>query len=63
MEIDIDKVLCLGIVTFEQGVAWPTGSYSMAVRPFEEPPFHLTGNGINTMWTVHMFWNQDKLGK
>ena len=57
------EVLCLGIVTFEQGVAWPTGSYSMAVRPFQEHPCELTGNGNLTMWTVHMFYNSDKLGK
>ena len=35
------EVLCLGIVTFEQGVAWQTGSYSMAVRPVEEHPCDL----------------------
>ena len=39
------EVLCLGIVTFEQGVAWPTGSYSMAVRPIEEHPCALRGKG------------------
>ena len=57
------EVLCLGIVTFEQGVAWPTGSYSMAVRPFQEHPCELTGNGNLTMWTVHMFNISDKLGE
>jgi hypothetical protein len=35
----------------------------MAVRPFEEHPSVLTGNGYLTMWTVHMFYNSDKLGK
>ena len=35
------EVLCLGIVTFEQGVAWLTGSYSMAIRPIEEHPCDL----------------------
>ena len=39
------EVLCLGIVTFEQGVAWLTGSYSMAVRPIEEHPCVLRGKG------------------
>ena len=39
------KVLCLGIVTFEQGVASLTGSYSMAVRPIEEHPCVLRGKG------------------
>ena len=29
-------VLCLSFVTFEEGVAWLTGGYSMAVRPIEE---------------------------
>jgi hypothetical protein len=35
----------------------------MAVRPIEEHPCELTGNGNLTMWTVHMFCNSDKLGK
>ena len=42
------QVLCLGIVTFQglcivtfQGVAWPGGTYSMAIRPFEEHPHDL----------------------
>ena len=39
------EVLCLGMVTFEQGVAWPTVSYSMAVRPIEEYPCALRGKG------------------
>ena len=39
------EVLCLGMVTFEQGVAWPTVSYSMAVRPIEEHPCGLRGKG------------------
>jgi hypothetical protein len=39
------KVLCLGIVTFEQGVAWLTWSYSMVVRPIEEHPCVLRGKG------------------
>ena len=33
------------IVTFEQGVDWLTGSYSMAVRPIEEHPRGLKENG------------------
>ena len=36
---------CLGILTFEQGVAWLTGSYSMAVRPIEKHPCALRGKG------------------
>jgi hypothetical protein len=44
-------------------VAWLTGSYSMAVMPSEEHPCVLTGNGNLTMWTVHMFYNSEKLGK
>ena len=39
------EVLCLGSVTFEQGVAWLTVSYSMAVRPIEEHPCALRGKG------------------
>ena len=39
------EVLCLGKVTFEQGVACLTGSYSMAVRPIEEHPCVLRGKG------------------
>ena len=39
------EVLCLGKVTFEQGVACLTGSYSMAVRPIEERPCVLRGKG------------------
>ena len=39
------EVLCLGNVTFEQGVACLTGSYSMAVRPIEKHPCVLRGKG------------------
>ena len=39
------EVLCLGIVTFEQGVAWLTGSYSMGLAP-EEHPCVLRGKGF-----------------
>ena len=53
------EVLCLGIVTFEQGVAWLTGSYSMAVRPIEEHPCVLRGKGNQisyaTRWLRALF--------
>ena len=53
------EVLCLGIVTFEQGVACLTGSYSMAVRPIEEHPCVLRGKGTQikyaTMWLRAQF--------
>ena len=48
------EVLCLGIVTFEQGVAWPTGSYSMAVRPIEEHPCVLRGKGTQIKYATKM---------
>ena len=46
------EVLCLGIVTFEQGVAWLTGSYSMAVRPIEEHPCVLRGKGTQIKYAT-----------
>ena len=48
------EVLCLGIVTFEQGVAWQTGSYSMAVRPIEEHPCVLRGKGTQIKYATKM---------
>ena len=48
------EVLCLGIVTFEQGVAWPTGSYSMAVRPNEEHPCVLRGKGTQIKYATRV---------
>ena len=48
------EVRCLGIVTFEQGVAWPTGSYSMAVRPIEEHPCVLRGKGTQIKYATKM---------
>ena len=35
----------------------------MAVRPIEEHPCDLPGNGKLAMCTVHMIYNSDKLGK
>ena len=48
------EVLCLGIVTFEQGVAWLTGSYSMAVRPIEEHPCVLRGKGSQIKYATRV---------
>ena len=48
------EVLCLGIVTFEQGVASPTGSYSMAVRPIEEHACALRGKGTQIKYATKM---------
>ena len=48
------EVLCLGIVTFEQGVASLTGSYSMAVRPIEEHPCVLRGKGTQIKYATEM---------
>jgi len=48
------EVLCLGILTFEQGVAWLTGSYSMAVRPIEEHPCVLRGKGTQIKYAIKM---------
>ena len=48
------EVLCLGIVTFEQGVAWLTGSYSMAVRPIEEHPCALRGKGTQIKYATRV---------
>ena len=46
--------MCLGIVTFEQGVASLTGSYSMAVRPIEEHPCVLRGKGTQIKYATEM---------
>ena len=46
------EVLCLGILTFEQGVAWLTGSYSLAVRPIEEHPCALRGKGTQIKYAI-----------
>ena len=46
------EVLCLGIVTFEQGVVSLTGSYSMAVRPIEEHPCVLRGKGTQIKYAI-----------
>ena len=48
------EVLCLGILTFEQGVAWLTGSYSMAVRPIEEHPCVLRGKGTQIKYATRL---------
>ena len=48
------EVLCLGIVTFEQGVAWLAGSYSMAVRPIEEHPCVLRGKGTQIKYATRL---------
>ena len=53
------EVLCLGNVTFEQGVACLTGSYSMAVRPIEKHPCVVRGKGNQikyaTRWLRALF--------
>jgi hypothetical protein len=41
-------------VTFEQGVAWLTGSYSMAVRPIEEHPCVLRGKGSQIKYATRV---------
>ena len=46
--------LCLGIVTFEQGAASLTGSYSMAVRPIEEHPCVLRGKGTQKKYATKL---------
>ena len=48
------EVLCLGIVTFEQDVASLTGSYSMAVRPFEKHPCELGGKGTQIKYATKL---------
>ena len=53
-ECPADRVLCLGIVTFEQGVAWLTGSYSMAVRPIEQHPCVLRGKGSQIKYATRL---------